>query len=89
MTTTTGIHRIVGNYSATGVGGNVKTAHGESVWLNSNATLPPVDCPLLIERGNTLVPAVRTGFIPNKSASMEYRLGNGDLVCGRFRWTYP
>jgi hypothetical protein len=28
--------------------------------------LPPVDCPLLIELSNVLVPATRTGFIAKK-----------------------
>ncbi|ATN93300.1 hypothetical protein [Marinobacter phage PS6] len=43
----------------------------------------------MIEVGEALVPAVRTGFIAKKSDDMEYRLSNGRLIHGRYRWTYP
>lgn len=83
------IHRKEKNFSGTGAGGNVRIKHGVNVWLNSSGNLPPVDCPLLIEVGEALVPATRTGFIATKSADMEYRLANGCLIHGRYRWTYP
>lgn len=69
--------------------GNVRIRQCVSVWLNSSDLLPPVSCPLLIEVGEALVPAVRTGFIAKKSDDMEYRLSNGRLIHGRYRWTYP
>ena len=72
-----------------GAGGNVRTRRGENIWLNSSSNLPPVECPLMIEVGDVLVPATRTGIIPKKSDDMEYRLENGCLIHGRYRWTYP
>jgi hypothetical protein len=78
-----------GNVSGSEGSGNATTRHGESVWINSNGVLPPVDCPLLIELSNVLVPATRTGFIAKKTDAMEYRLPNGALIHGRYRWTYP
>lgn len=71
------------------VGGNVTTRQGVKFWLNSSGVLPPVSCPLLIEVGEALVPATRTGFIAKKSDDMEYRLANGCLIHGRYRWTFP
>ncbi len=83
------IHRSDEKLSGRLAGGNVTTKQGGSVWLNSSGVLPPVTCPLMIEVGDALVPATRTGFIANKSADMEYRLANGCLIHGRYRWTYP
>lgn len=58
--------------------------------LNPAGSLPPVDCPLLIELGpGKLVAAVRPSFIPRKSSPMTYRLSDGSMTEGRFRWTYP
>jgi len=71
------------------VGGNVTIEGNGRSWLNSSDVLPPVGCPLLIELSDALVPATRTGFIKSKSAEMEYRLANGCLIHGRYRWTYP
>ena len=71
------------------VGGNVTIEGNGRSWLNSSDVLPPVGCPLLIELSHILVPATRTGFIKSKSAEMEYRLANGCLIHGRYRWTYP
>ena len=72
---------------------------------NSESSLPPVDCPLVIwvdppPRANPVmpwsvvrvggaVPAVRTGFLDDKTRDMEYRLADGSTITGRFRWTYP
>ena len=69
--------------------GTVTSVANESIFLNNSGSLPPVDCPLLIQVGDVLMPAVRTGIIPKKSASMEYRLKNGNLIHSRYRWTYP
>ena len=66
MTTVTAIPMKSGNVSGSEGSGNATTRHGESVWINSNGVLPPVDCPLLIELSNVLVPATRTGFIAKK-----------------------
>lgn len=58
--------------------------------LNPAEQLPPVDCPLLIElEPGLLVPAARTTFVESKGREMEYRLNDGTLVLGRYRWTYP
>jgi len=88
-TTVTAIPLKHGAGFVNGVGGNVITRQGEVMWLNSNGALPPVDCPLLIELPNVLLPATRSGFITKKSDEMEYRLPNGSLIHGRYRWTYP
>lgn len=57
--------------------------------LNPADLLPPVTCPLLIEVDDRLLRAERTGIIPNKADGMEYRLDDGSLIYGRYRWTYP
>lgn len=57
--------------------------------LNSSSLLPPVECPLLIEVDGRLLRAERTGIIARKSDAMEYRLGDGSVIYGRYRWTYP
>lgn len=89
MTTITAIPLKPGNTSGSDGSGNAITRHGENVWVNSNGVLPPVGCPLMIELSNVLVPATRTGFIAKKTDAMEYRLPNGALIHGRYRWTYP
>ena len=57
--------------------------------LNSPDLLPPVECPIVIQMpcGN-LVPAERTRHIESRNRDMEYRLSDGRLVVGRFKWTY-
>lgn len=57
--------------------------------LNNAEHLPPVGCPLLIEVDGELVRAERTGFISEKGRQMEYKREAGEIITGRFRWTYP
>lgn len=58
--------------------------------LNSADKLPPVDCPLLIEiQPYRLAAASRTSFITTRDRQMEYRLQDGTIITGRYRWTYP
>ena len=58
--------------------------------LNPAELLPPVDCPLLIEvEPGRLVQAARTGFVESRDREMEYRLADGSMIVGRYRWTYP
>ena len=83
------IHRRDRSRSEKDAGANVRIETGAVAWVNSSDLLPPVGCPLLIEIGDVLVQATRTGFIKSKSADMEYRLANGCLIHGRYRWTYP
>lgn len=56
---------------------------------NNESLLPPVDCPLLVKIAGVAHKAVRTSYIDNKSAHMEYVLDSGVKVIGRFEWTYP
>ena len=60
-----------------------------AVHLNPAGDLPPVDCPLLIKVNGELVEARRTGFIEGKDRQMEYETPTGEIILGRFEWTYP
>lgn len=58
--------------------------------LNAATVLPPVDCPLLIELApGKLVRAERTGHVESRSHDMQYRVSDGNVISGKFRWTYP
>lgn len=57
--------------------------------LNPAAQLPPVDCPLVIGVGDTLLRVSRTGYIQDRSRLMEYVTEDGNPILGRFDWTYP
>lgn len=62
----------------------------QTIHLNTPSTLPPVGCPLLIEIApGRLVNAERTGYLLAKGSDMEYRVSDGNVINGRFRWTYP
>lgn len=61
----------------------------QSPHLNQPDHLPPVGCELLIEVDGTLVRAHRTGFISDRNRDMHYKLEDGEILVGRFRWTYP
>lgn len=61
----------------------------DTVW-NPPERLPPVGCPLLIQIPyGRIERAVRTGYLENRSQQMEYELESGEVVRGRFLWTYP
>ena len=58
--------------------------------LNPPGDLPPVDCPILIElTPGQLVRAERTKPVPTRGDDMQYRMHDGSLTVGKFRWTYP
>lgn len=57
--------------------------------LNRAERLPPVDCPLLIDVGGTLVRAERTCHVSDRNNNMTYRLSDGSTLTGRYCWTYP
>lgn len=62
----------------------------QELQLNPASHLPPVACPLLIEVSEgRLVRAERTGFVERKDRLLDYRLETGEMLTGRFRWTYP
>ncbi|WP_288081565.1 hypothetical protein [Pseudomonas sp.] len=62
----------------------------ESPHLNPPGDLPPVDCPILIElTSGQLMRAERTGHVPTRGDDMQYRMRDGSLTTGKFRWTYP
>lgn len=57
--------------------------------LNSPDVLPPVSCPIIIQIPcGKLVRAERTRHIEQRNRDMEYRLEDGRVVVGRYRWTY-
>lgn len=56
--------------------------------LNPADTLPPVGCNLVIIVDGHEVTAYRTGYIANRVDMLEYRLKDGSLISGRFRWRY-
>ena len=57
--------------------------------LNHPNHLPPVGCPLLILVDGELIGAERTSYIEKRDRKMEYRTEHGELIVGRFEWTYP
>lgn len=57
--------------------------------LNHPNHLPPVGCPLLIKVGDDLIRAERTSFLEKRDRQMEYRTTEGEVLVGRFEWTYP
>lgn len=61
----------------------------DDLHLNNPGALPPVGCPLLIEVGNVIVPAERTGHVTDKDNQLEYVLADESKIIGRFKWTYP
>lgn len=58
--------------------------------FNSPSRLPPVGCKLLIKVGDSEMLAERTGYIADRDDMMEYKLdATGEIILGRFYWTYP
>lgn len=61
-----------------------------AVHLNSADILPPVECPLLVELApGKLVNAERTAFVEHRGNDLTYKVSDGNVICGKFRWTYP
>jgi len=56
---------------------------------NRAALLPPVGCPLVIKVAGHVLRAERTNHLTDKSGQMEYVLMAGQLITGRFEWSYP
>lgn len=66
--------------------------NGNTLHLNPDSLLPPVDCPLLIEVApGVFKKALRETYVKrkNKEGSLIFRLEDGTEIEGRFRWTYP
>lgn len=58
--------------------------------LNSANTLPPVQCPLLIEIApDRVVRAERTSWVLHRDNDLTYKICDGNEITGKFRWTYP
>jgi hypothetical protein len=57
--------------------------------FNRSALLPPVGCPLVIKVAGHVLRAERTIHMADKSGQMEYVLKAGQLITGRFEWSYP
>ena len=66
--------------------------------FNSPDTLPPVECPLLLQLPEVAALAQRTKFVSDKNHNFEYELlemvsgvfkGTGQTFTGRYPWTYP
>lgn len=62
-----------------------------TVHTNDPGVLPPVACPILIavNADNVMIRAERISHLRDRSGDMDYRLENGEVIVGRFRWTYP
>lgn len=61
--------------------------------LNPASTLPPVDCPLLIQVCGQLLRAKRVNFVESKDHALDYLVdlpyGSQEVISGRYEWTYP
>ena len=64
-------------------------ATAAAVKLSHPNHLPPVGCPLLILFDGELIRAERTSFIEKRDRQLEYRTDDGQVITGRFEWTYP
>lgn len=59
--------------------------------LNDPTKLPPVGCNLIIKVGDQQIKVARTSHVTDKYGSLlEYRTADtGELIVGRFWWSYP
>lgn len=56
---------------------------------NSPERLPPVGCPIVINSNGVALKAYRTNYLKQKSGDMDYRLASGEVIRGRYQWSYP
>lgn len=56
---------------------------------NGAERLPPVGCPLVININGLAVKATRVSHLSDRSGQMDYRLVAGDVIRGRYQWSYP
>lgn len=56
---------------------------------NSAERLPPVGCPLVINVNGSAVRATRVSHLSDRSGQMDYRLVSGEVISGRYQWSYP
>ena len=56
---------------------------------NRAALLPPVGCPLVILVDGASLRAERTNHLTDKAGQMDYALAGGQVIRGRFEWSYP
>lgn len=75
-------------------------AHGSTVtqqptvyeWV-SPEHLPPVGCPLVLNLGHEydfdVAHAERISWLREKNGHMDYRLSTGEVISGRYEWSYP
>ena len=56
---------------------------------NSAERLPPVGCPLVINLGAGIAHVERISHLQDKAGDMDYRLSTGEVIRGRFEWSYP
>ena len=57
--------------------------------FNHPSNLPPVDCPLVINREGVATRVIRTSFIERRDRELVYITPSGEEIVGRFPWTYP
>lgn len=56
---------------------------------NSPDVLPPVGCPIVLRIGCAVVQAERTAHIERRDREMTYKLPGGQVLTGRYEWSYP
>lgn len=60
---------------------------------NKPERLPPVGCPLVLNLGQAydwdIAFGERISHLRSRSEEMDYRLTTGQIVRGRFEWSYP
>jgi hypothetical protein len=57
--------------------------------FNRPENLPPVACPLVLNIQGATVRGQRISHLSNRAGKMDYRLESGDIIKGRFPWSYP
>lgn len=70
-----------------------KRSERESYWWNAPEVLPPVGCPLVLNLGPEydwdIAHGERVSHLSDRGGVMDYRLSTGQVVRGRFAWSYP
>ena len=56
---------------------------------NRAELLPPVDCPLVICVDGATVAAKRISHLSDRGGEMDYQTSAGQVLRGRFAWSYP
>jgi len=61
----------------------------EAYQWNAPEHLPPVRCPLVLNINGDIAYGERISHLSDRRGLMEYELSTGQIITGRFPWSYP